>query len=177
VAEWRRFPIWVCLLSVRRQEAAVWQVLTHDACVPSSKTLTLAPRSRHRRSRLAVCSLSPLAHRRLIASLWPQGSTLSPFTWGVGVGEFYSSHPLGHTVVQRFIKSTANLTHPSPARQATWSRCTVSGKRIAERLVGRRCVCQSLPTVNVKTHSPTPLWSGISSRPVCTASARADGRT
>jgi hypothetical protein len=30
----------------------------------------------------------------------------------------------------------ANLTYPSPARQATQSRCAVSDERIAERLVG-----------------------------------------
>jgi len=34
MAEWRRFPIWACL-------SAIWQVLTHDAYVPSSKILTL----------------------------------------------------------------------------------------------------------------------------------------
>ena len=50
-------------------QLAVRQVLTHDACVPSSKILTIATRSRRRRFRLAVYPLSPLALPRLIANL------------------------------------------------------------------------------------------------------------
>jgi len=65
------FPFWACVLSVRRQASAVSQVLTHDACVPSSKILTVATRSRRRRFRLAVYPLSPLARRRSIAILPP----------------------------------------------------------------------------------------------------------
>jgi len=65
------FPFWACVLSVRGQASAVSQVLTHDACVPSSKILTIATCSRCRRFRLAVYPLSPLAHRRLIVTLPP----------------------------------------------------------------------------------------------------------
>jgi hypothetical protein len=65
------FPIWACVLFVHRQRAAISQILTHDACVPSSKILTIATCSRRHRSRLAVYPLSPLALRRLMASLPP----------------------------------------------------------------------------------------------------------
>jgi hypothetical protein len=59
------------LRPVCRQASAVSQVLTHDACMPSSRILTIATCSRCRRTRLAAYPLSVLALRRLIASLTP----------------------------------------------------------------------------------------------------------
>lgn len=64
VAEWGHFPFWACLLSVRRQASAVWQVPTHDASSTPSLSLSIVACSGRRRLRLAVYSLFPLALRR-----------------------------------------------------------------------------------------------------------------
>jgi hypothetical protein len=64
VAEWRQVPFWACL-------SAVWQVLTHDASNTPLLALSIVTCSQRRHFRLVAYPLSPLALRRLIASLPP----------------------------------------------------------------------------------------------------------
>jgi len=69
VAEWGQIPFWACVLSVRRQASAVWQVLTHDASDTPLLTLSIVTCSQRRHFRLVAYPLSPLALRLPVLSL------------------------------------------------------------------------------------------------------------
>jgi hypothetical protein len=79
-----------------------------------SLSLSMATCLGYRRFRLAVYPLPTLALRRLMTSLPPQGSTLSPSTWGPGVDVFTSL--VYHltwmdTQLSKFWRSRVTATH------------------------------------------------------------------